>query len=230
MALKDNLLAYWKMEEASGTRVDAHGAFDLTDNNTVGSTTGKIGNCADFVAANSETLSIAGGVIGGGDDFTITFWVKFTNTGFHGLCDIAGDALFVGARATRIDLRMFNGGGYTDTFKTYTQATGTWYFVTVTFNSATGDATIDIDNSGSPATFDLGNTLYTGGGLGFLIGNDVAGYGCLNGQMDEFAIHERVLSGAELSEIYNGGAGLSYDLWDASTGNRRRRILLGSAT
>lgn len=33
--LLDGLVAWWDLEEASGARIDAHGAFDLTDNNTV---------------------------------------------------------------------------------------------------------------------------------------------------------------------------------------------------
>ena len=33
--LDTSLIAYWKLDEESGTRVDAQGANDLTDNNTV---------------------------------------------------------------------------------------------------------------------------------------------------------------------------------------------------
>ena len=41
----DSLQGFWELlEEASGTRVDAHGANDLTDNNTVLQGTGKVGN------------------------------------------------------------------------------------------------------------------------------------------------------------------------------------------
>jgi len=34
-SLATNLVSYWELEEASGTRVDSHGSNDLTDNNTV---------------------------------------------------------------------------------------------------------------------------------------------------------------------------------------------------
>ncbi len=55
--LLTDLKAHWKLNEASGARVDSHGSNDLTDNNTVTQVAGKIGNAAQFTAANSEWLS-----------------------------------------------------------------------------------------------------------------------------------------------------------------------------
>ena len=57
--LPTNLIAYWKLDEASGTRNDSKGANHLTDNNTVTQAVGKVGNAAQFTLANSEYLSIA---------------------------------------------------------------------------------------------------------------------------------------------------------------------------
>ncbi|MBK6906242.1 MAG: hypothetical protein IPH08_03625, partial [Rhodocyclaceae bacterium] len=55
---RTNLNAWWEFNETSGTRYDAHGAFDMTDVNTVGYTgSGKKGNATDFVAASSEALT-----------------------------------------------------------------------------------------------------------------------------------------------------------------------------
>lgn len=53
-----NFKAVWHLNEDSGTRSDAttNGVY-LTDNNTVGSGTGKIANGGDFEATNSEYLS-----------------------------------------------------------------------------------------------------------------------------------------------------------------------------
>jgi hypothetical protein len=58
MALTDNLIAFWGLEEASGTRNDAHGSNHLIDNNTVGSATGRVGTCANFDRFTDEHLSI----------------------------------------------------------------------------------------------------------------------------------------------------------------------------
>ena len=86
MALTDNLIAFWELEEASGTRNDAHGSNHLTDNNTVAQGTGKVGNCADFELDNSEYLSIAdnAALSVGDEDFTIQAWFNIeANPGFR---------------------------------------------------------------------------------------------------------------------------------------------------
>lgn len=76
-----NLLAYWPMQEYSDgsaqvDRVDFSGnGYDLTDTVTTPSAVGKVGNCADFEATNSEYLS-RNHVIGHDTDFSISVWVK----------------------------------------------------------------------------------------------------------------------------------------------------------
>ena len=53
-----NLIAWWTLNEASGTRADSHiNALTLSDINTVGSDVGKVNNAASFVRANTEYLS-----------------------------------------------------------------------------------------------------------------------------------------------------------------------------
>lgn len=79
-ALLTDLLAYWDMDEASGSRMDGHtNSLDLTDNNTVGSTAGVggTGTAANFVAANSEYLSfVTGGTFNTSAPFTFCIWAK----------------------------------------------------------------------------------------------------------------------------------------------------------
>lgn len=53
------LVAYWKLDEASGVAVDAWGVNHLTDNNTVTSGAGQVGTARQFTAANLEYLSVA---------------------------------------------------------------------------------------------------------------------------------------------------------------------------
>lgn len=87
----DDAISLWKLDEASGTRVDSIGSNDLTDNNTVGSTSKGVGapanlpdTVASFVAANSESLSKADpvGMDGGpGSSYTASIWVKYTDNG-----------------------------------------------------------------------------------------------------------------------------------------------------
>ena len=76
-----NLEAWWKLDEESGTRDDAHGSNDLSDNNTVGFTAGKYSNAASFILANSEYLSIGdNNSLSTGDiDFTLGCWVEIAS-------------------------------------------------------------------------------------------------------------------------------------------------------
>ena len=78
----DDAIALWKLDEASGTRADSIGSLDLTDNNTVGSTSKGVGapanlpgTVASFVAANSEYLSLSSGIAELDDQFTLAGWV-----------------------------------------------------------------------------------------------------------------------------------------------------------
>ncbi len=78
MALTDNLVAYWKLDEASGNAADATGnGFTLTNTNTVGFAAALINNGADYGTANTNKylrLSNDLGITGG--DITISTWVK----------------------------------------------------------------------------------------------------------------------------------------------------------
>lgn len=77
--LETNLISWWTLDEASGTREDAHGSNDLADNNTVAGAAGKINNGADFELSNSEYLSIADASQSGLDisgSFSFSMWLK----------------------------------------------------------------------------------------------------------------------------------------------------------
>ena len=76
--LLTNLVSWWAFEEVSGTRVDSHGSDDLSDANTVTQIAGKVGDAAQFTAANTEYLGSPGtGYLsyGGDRDWTIAVWV-----------------------------------------------------------------------------------------------------------------------------------------------------------
>jgi len=84
------LSAWWSLDETSGTRNDSHGSNHLTDNNTVGYTSGVKSNAATFIAANNESLSISdNAALSMGDiSFSVCAWVN--------LEDKTGDKVLVG--------------------------------------------------------------------------------------------------------------------------------------
>lgn len=82
--IRRGLVAYWKMEEATGTRFDASGNGNhLTSNNSVGQADGEIGKAASFVSASSQSLSIASNAslqLGAGS-FTVAGWFYLNSVG-----------------------------------------------------------------------------------------------------------------------------------------------------
>lgn len=82
MALKDNLLAWWALEETSGDRYDSHGSYDLEEHGTaVGYTSsGKKGNASNQLESNSPTTWLERATTSdfsfGDSDFSIAGWFK----------------------------------------------------------------------------------------------------------------------------------------------------------
>lgn len=224
MALSDNLLVYYELEEASGTRTDSVGSQDATDNNTVTQSTGIQGNCASFASSSNEYLDSAfdpGTSIGTGD-FSISLWFK-TNTqnsrrsfiSFSTGTDF-NDFFVVGARrntdssnaieaiwregsAGQTNQTLGSGGTYQD---------DNWHHVIVTRTGTTATFRIDDSVQTSSTNAEFGCPFGSACTIGALAGSSLVDY--MDGEIDEVGIWDRVLTGAEITELYNSGSGLSY--------------------
>ena len=214
MALRDNLISWWSLDETSGTRNDSHGSNHLTDNNTVLYGTGKKSNAGDFEDTNSEYLSITDGSQTGLDpstNMTWSFWFncestkngfvigKYAGSGQEGyafqvMADDAGD----GIRVWRA----------TDSFTLYSSTinTSTWYHCFVLKSGSTVSVYLNNSEIGTATTMTLNGTT-----ADFRIGDlqKYAGNG-FDGLIDEVAVWSRVLDSTERSQIYNSGNGLDY--------------------
>lgn len=209
-----NLVSYWSLEEASGTRVDAHGSNDLTDNNTVGQGTGVVGNDAEFVKANSEYLSRAhasvSGLGGTNRDFSVSFWVKFnTLAATAGLVSKWNGTGWMFLALSGGTIRFYCYNGTDDVLPTAAGlTTGVWYHV-VGYHDATANVAGIVVNDGTPTTGSVTNGCVDAS-VEFAIGRYVGGGSFLNGEIDEVAFFDQVLSGDEIEWLYNSGAGRSY--------------------
>jgi Concanavalin A-like lectin/glucanases superfamily len=242
MALTDNLISYWKLDEASGNRADSHGSNTLTDNNTVASGTGIINSGADFEASNSEYLSCASNsTLQTGDiDFTIQAWIYLesiagdlmivtkdddaANSRDYTLSIQSSQMLWYSGAAWSVALLPGGGGGGTP-------IDSAWYHMFAWHDAAANTCNLEVRSSfnTSGATASAG----TGGGVGntssavFMIGSrEYAGYpGYFDGIIDEVALWKRVLTSGERSSLWNSGAGLSYDSFGGGggTGQPTRR-------
>ena len=78
--LLTDLAAFWKMDEASGTRVDSVGSSDLEEvGGTIDFAVGQFGRAAKFVAADEYYLESASDVTLSDAGFSVAFWVKQTS-------------------------------------------------------------------------------------------------------------------------------------------------------
>ena len=222
--LLTSLISFWELEESSGTRVDAHGSNDLTDNNTVTSNTGKVGTCAQFTEANDEFLSHAdtASLQTGDINFTYCAWIyidSIANT-FPRVIDKAsvtgGALLYVRQENSRVTFAALDSGGgvAVEVLSTDALSTATWYFLCAWFQAdGAGPWTEDNcyvsindgtpDNAAQTAAPAAGNQTFRIGG------NDVANRNW-DGRMDQFGFWKRVLTQDEITWLYNSGNGRAY--------------------
>lgn len=246
MALTDNLNAYWKFDESSGNAADATGnANTFTNNNTATYAAGLVGNAITLAAASSQSLSASSSatlIITG--DISISLWVYLntlpTNAGQQQVlvnkegsyrvthyCNKAGDGSHFGF-SIAINVTGSN------TVAMYDQIEGTstpyiplhtWSMLTITYNHNSPGTTnfylngtnIRTNASAGPVTITsnsnalnagLNSSTYTNGGYFTNIFTDAA--------IDMMGIWARVLSGTEVTQLYNSGAGFQYPFVAAS--------------
>ena len=219
--LRTNLYAYYKMDEASGSALDATaGGRNLANyGNPITSSTGKINSARAFPGSGGASLvgSSASDFSPGSNSFSFSFWVKLSATaggGYEGLLakSVVGpsNVEWMVYRDSDNKLRFsVSSNGSTLSTVTWASAlsTGTWYFV-----AGEWDGT-NIKLSLNGATFQTtsfagpihSNTQPLDIGLIGGSGNP------LDGNIDEVGIWMgRALTQTELGQLYNGGAGLPY--------------------
>lgn len=112
----------------------------------------------------------------------------------------------------RFKLDVDSNGGGTDTTVTANTfgaiSAATWYFVVAWHDSVSNQIGISVNGTADTAAHSAG--VFDGTGP-FAIGarvNATSDY--WDGLIDEFGFWRRVLSGAEITELYNAGAGRDY--------------------
>ncbi len=216
-ALTNNLLAYWKLDEPSGTRVDSAGANDLADNNTVTQAAGIQGNAAQFTAANSEYLSVADhAALSMGDfDFTIACWVYMDTVdavrtilqkGTGGSLTFDEYQLFQANAGDTFKFAVGDGVGDNNIIDSGVVPTvGTWNFIAAWHDAAANTINIQINN-GSVASGAWSGGSHDGTGP-LTIGRRVDGTRYWNGRVEEVGIWKRVLTAQNRADLYHGGLG-----------------------
>jgi hypothetical protein len=210
-SLLDGLVAYWALDEGSGTtRIDSVGSSNLADNNTVGSAVGKVGNAADFDGTNFLELNPGLSIP---SDISVSLWC-YPNAGygtlaFPGMIEQNFDwgRIFVASSSGVAQARVRQSNGVERIASTLTViSTTAWSHIVLVVNSLTGVATLYVNNAvAGSVTYD--GTLNQGNST-LKIGQQAANF--FDGRIDEVGIWNRVLTPAERTILYNGGSGIAF--------------------
>jgi hypothetical protein len=219
--LNTSLLAYYKLDEESGTTAeDVHGTNDLTASNDgifTSSLAGRINTGADlnldYHLSNSTPHSFEGL-----SAMSISFWADVDWS------DCAGWGQFIGSTkddsATWLIRKDGSNTGFAVLLSTDSDAMNLQmgsslgdglFHVVMTWNGTGG--TIFVNNTARVTDADIQGTMQTNGKPLYLGAGEGANAGRrMENMMDEVAIWDRALTVAEVGELYNSGLGLSYEI------------------
>jgi hypothetical protein len=229
VSLLTNLVSYWKLDEASGDALDSHSTNHLTETSgTIGSTTGKIGNCRDFELGDTEYFTIAdSAALSTGDiDFTLACWVnlesktasqrqtlisKYNTTGNQREYWLTYNPQTAPGTSNPFGFTISATGSSTVVIRESTTfgtpSTGTWYFVVAWHDSVANTVNIQVNNGTVDSTSHSGGVF--DGTSPFVLGARET-VDNLDGLLDEVGFWKRVLTSDERTALYNGGNGLAY--------------------
>jgi len=234
--LLNNLIAYWKMDEASGNALDAHtNALHLTAANAPGSAAGKIETARTFNGTNQYIELADNALLSTGDvDFTFSAWVYLAtvtaNMTLLSKYNTSGNQreylLFYNdgdhAPNNRMSFIISSNGTATSTVDATdfgAISVNTWYHVIAWHDAGNNQIGISVNNTATTAAYSSGVFDST---AAFILGGLNTGGGIyrLSGRLDEIAMWKSaaggggVLTADQRTALWNSGAGLPYASFD----------------
>lgn len=215
-ALADDLIAYWTLNETSGTRADVVGSNDLSESGAVGYAPGKVGNAAAFSGA--ERLSVTDNtVLTSSNGFTVTLWLYIQAISSEQTPAAASLGSLGGFPYEWVIVPMclescglyFSINGSADPAELFSDplTLNTWHFVVAWYDASTQVMAISVDGMTTEQPWLEGIEDLTDVPL-FLNGAD-GGIG-FTGRVDEVGFWNRALTPDERALLYNNGEGCNY--------------------
>lgn len=237
--LLNNLISYWRfnVDRAAGqTTLDSQGAHDLTLTN-VGITagpffcdTGILGEGALCIGAGGTFAGATGGgdfALGLGVSFAISCWIKGTWDAPVSMLiseydnnNIANGAFWLDKNnvppvTLQINLRDTGGNIITISAPGAPPANGVWHHCVFGFDATVKQGYLYFNNGPRQSLGTVTNgiaSVATDFHIGVCVNNPFPAF--TNGRVSEVGFWKnRILSAADVSNLYNGGAGLSYTLF-----------------
>lgn len=216
------LVSYWKLEEASGTRVDSWGDNDLTPTNAPANAAGKVGNALALINTSSQQLSVANNATlqSGNIDHTVHAWIYPTSApGSSGIVckadvDSAANAAgyewmlyTVNSKVRFLVAKGGNGTGSTNSYSVTSDVDFTlnaWNYVEGFYDAATGTVGVVVNGTVKTGT----STTTPGTSTGAVrFGTVAAGSSYFGGRIDEVGFWKRLFTASDRAYVYNGGEG-----------------------
>lgn len=209
------LISYWRCDEVGAvTNADVLGSNNLTTVTNASHTSGKIGNCAfatgagppAFSCADNPSQTPAGA-------FSVAGWIlvySLSGAQYHTVlskCDFAANNSFAVLYSNAgywqfvvtSDGSSFVGSSIADT-----PTLGQWYFMAAVYDGAHTKLSI---NDGAVTSAVFTGSIYDGNAPLSILGTGSQNAGCL---VDEVGFWGRALTPSEITDLYNGGDGLSH--------------------
>lgn len=224
MSLRSGLVSWWSMDQLlSGTSdnvLDLHGNNHLTYDGfgELAEINGQVGKALDYISGgfNGPTLGISDDVFDfRGEQNTLAFWFKSgaslrkENANFFGTPNMNGWAVLASNSSVRFVTNDTNSNNIVDGTDLDPDS---WHFVVVWYeeiNSTTIQGYLQVDNK-QVITGQIEKPNVTSNRFG--IGTVSFGQAILsmNGDIDETAIWNRVLTEDERAQLWNNGNGTRY--------------------
>jgi hypothetical protein len=221
--LLTNLVGYWALSEASGSRADSSGGGStLAQSGTVSQAAGILTNAAVFNGSSSNYLSCADNAtlsMGSGVAFTLTAWVYPTanpsSGAYSGIvgkhqttATFAGCEYGIGWDGGSLQSIVGTGAAFSNLSSfTLAPALNTWSFIYVVVRGGTPTHAIN-KNNGTEAT--QSGQFAQDGTNAFVVGGLITSGRMYQGRVCEVGLWKRALSSTDLTTLYNSGAGLGY--------------------
>lgn len=234
--LSDGLQYYYSFDDAdisSNTLIDLHGNNNATESGTLTTgQTGKLneavlfpggGHTADKYTSDNNIFPLAST-----DEFTISFWYYYPSdpqlrntfflAGSHTDINVywmnQQDSGTPGNEAVRFYVEKDDGSNFDCTiFATGYNDVTTLYHAVGVIDATDKECRVYINNVEIKSVYDSGFTGLKTQAVNYYIGYDTqtADPRSMDGIIDEMGIWNRALNTTEISQLYNSGAGISYE-------------------
>lgn len=224
MALTDNLIGFWPLDEASGNAIDAHSSgLTLTETSGTIDAAAAAGpdgsNARDFEDADTEYFArTSEALLETGDiDFTVQAWVKAESLSSFPIPVRKGSttdgtvewALFVDTSSGNVVQFGVNGVTYVGINSGSAISVGSWACIHAWHDSVNNQIGISI-NAGTAATAAHSAGVTISSAYPFAVGASIGQALYWDGLLQRVGFWKRVLTSGERTSLYNSGSGMSY--------------------